>query len=135
MKRMIRVFRFLAYFILVYSIYGQPDTSEFRSIYYPGFTFRLDSLNRLKNLRLNASFINDTSSIWIRTRMQLNGFVFEQDPIKNNFQSSILNPLRQEYLDSQSNSELKYVLGMLQAGAVGYLTYEHLKKYGFLKKN
>jgi hypothetical protein len=135
MKKMKRVFKFLAYFMFVCSIYGQSDTSEIKLIYSPGFTFRIDSLSRLNNLQSITTFLNDTSSIWIRTRMQLNGFMSEQDPQKNNFRPSILNPLRQIYLDSQNMSGLYYVLGMVQAGAFGYFAYEHLKKYGFLKKN
>lgn len=65
----------------------------------------------------------------------MNGFTSEQNPMKNNFQTSILNPLQQQYSDSQSMSVLNYMLGLVQAGACGYLVYEHLKKYGFLKKN
>jgi hypothetical protein len=65
--------------------------------------------------------------------MQLNEFISGQDPIKSNFQLSILNPLQQQYSISQNMSALKYILGIVQTGAVGYLAYEHLKKYGFLK--
>jgi hypothetical protein len=28
---------------------------------------------------------------------------------------------------------VRYVLGMAQAGAVGYMAYRHIKKYGFWK--
>ena len=38
-------------------------------------------------------------------------------------------PLQQQYSDSQSMSVLNYMLGIVQAGACGYLAYEHLKKY------
>jgi hypothetical protein len=67
--------------------------------------------------------------------MQLNGFITEQDPMKSNFQTSILNPLHKQYLNSQNISVLNYMLGIVQTGACGYFLYEHLKKYGFLKKN
>jgi hypothetical protein len=67
--------------------------------------------------------------------MMLSGYLSEQDSVKNNFQISILNPLQQQYLNSQNMSVWNYMLGMVQAGAFGYLAYEHLKKYGFLKKN
>lgn len=132
MKMMMRIFKFLVYFIFVCSIYGQSET---HLNYSPGFTFRIDSLNRLNNLQQVTSFVNDTSLIWIRTRMQMNGFLPEQNPMKSNFQKSILNPLQQQYLNSQNMSVLNYMLSLVQAGAFGYLAYEHLKKYGFLKKN
>jgi hypothetical protein len=135
MKMMMRIFKFLVYCIFVCSIYGQSDTSEIRLNYSPDFTLRIDSLNRLTNLNQYTSFVNDTSLIWIRTRMQLNGFMSEQNPMMSNFQTSILNPMQQQYLDSQNMSVLNYMLSIVQAGAFGYLAYEHLRKYGFLKKN
>ncbi len=75
----------------------------------------------------------DSTSILLRTRMQL-GEMINDDPIKANFNSSILNPLHERYLESQNMKELKYILGAVQAGAVGYMAYQHLKKYGFLKR-
>jgi len=133
MKMMMRIYKFLAYCIFVCSIYGQSDTTEMHLNYSPGFTLRIDSLNRLNNLQPLTFLLKDTSLIWISTRMQLNEFISGQDPIKSNFQLSILNPLQQQYSISQNMSALKYILGIVQTGAVGYLAYEHLKKYGFLK--
>jgi hypothetical protein len=49
-------------------------------------------------------------------------------------QSDILNALSQQYNASQSLKTFKYILEAVQAGAVGYLAYQHLKKYGFLKR-
>ena len=81
----------------------------------------------------SSAFSFDKSSIMLRTRLQLGEMIIE-DPIKTNFRLSILNPLHEKYVESQSMKELKYILGAVQAGAVGYLAYQHLKKYGFLKK-
>lgn len=80
-----------------------------------------------------SAFSFDKSSIMLRTRLQLGEMIIE-DPIKTNFRLSILNPLHQKYVESQSMKELKYILGAVQAGAVGYMAYQHLKKYGFLKR-
>lgn len=74
----------------------------------------------------------DKTSIMLKTRLQL-GEMMNENPIKSNFRSGILNPLHEAYSQSQSMKELKYILGMVQAGAVGYMAYQHLKKYGFLK--
>ena len=92
--------------------------------------FNFDALNSLK---LSRGFLDDSSSIWILTRMQLAG-ITNQDDGQNNFQTNILKPLQDKYADMQSMKELKYILGAVQLSAVGYLAYLHLKKYGFLKR-
>lgn len=81
----------------------------------------------------SSALLSDSTSIMLRTHLLL-GEIISEDPIKTNFRSSILNPLHQQYVESQSMKELKYILGMIQTGAVGYLAYQHLKKYGFLKR-
>ena len=81
----------------------------------------------------HSSFPLDSTSILLRTRMCLEEII-NDDPVKANFNSSILHPLHEQYVESQSMKELKYILGMVQAGAVGYMAYQHLKKYGFLKR-
>ncbi len=85
----------------------------------------------LAELKLNASFINDSTSIMIRTRMQLGSFFnnsLEAQP--NNYLSSYY----QNYLAEDKYKIVKQILGAVQMGAVGYLAYLHLTKYGFLKK-
>lgn len=89
--------------------------------------------NELNNLKINSYFIDDSSSIWMRTRMQLAG-MFDRDNSNRNMQSDILNALSRQYSASQSLKTLRSILGAVQVGAVGYLAYQHLKKYGFLKK-
>lgn len=95
------------------------------------YSFNFDNLS---DLHLNTRFLNDTSSIWIQTRMRLAGNVNQQDEIQNNLQLNILNPLQEKYADLQSMKTLKSILGAVQLSAVGYLAYLHLKKYGFLKR-
>lgn len=103
------------------------------SNYFYNQSSYLFNLNDMRNLKLSRSFLNDTSSIWMLTRMQLAGII-NQDEIQNNLQMNILNPLQEKYSDLQSMKVLKYFLGTVQLSAVGYLAYLHLKKYGFLKK-
>jgi hypothetical protein len=105
--------------------------------------FLNDELNRnLSNPNsLNKDFTNfqtrnlslDTSSIWLQARMQV-GETVNDDQIKSNFNLSVLNPLRQQLSDIESMKVMKYILTTVQVGAVGYLAYQHIKKYGFLKK-
>lgn len=93
----------------------------------------LDFIGDFNKIPFYSTFIDDTTSLWIKTRLQLSSFN-NQTSSTNNFQSNLLNPLYDQYLKSQSLKTLKYILGSVQVGAVGYLVYKHLKKYGFLKK-
>ncbi len=42
-------------------------------------------------------------------------------------------PFYKQYLENSKIDPIRYVLGMAQAAAVGYLAYRHIKKYGFWK--
>jgi hypothetical protein len=42
-------------------------------------------------------------------------------------------PFYNRYLENSKLDPVRYVLGMAQAAAVGYLAYRHIKKYGFWK--
>ncbi|TSA28897.1 MAG: hypothetical protein D4R68_03305 [Ignavibacteriales bacterium] len=114
------------------SLKNHETTLNFSNYFYNQtlYTFNFDDLSSLK---FSPGFLNDSSSIWIQTRMQL-ARIINQDEILNNFQMNILNPLSEKYADVQSLKEWKYILGAVQLSAVGYLAYLHLKKYGFLKK-
>lgn len=89
--------------------------------------------NELNNLNINSKFSNDTSSIWLSTRMQLSRMI-NQENFGGSLQSNILNPLNQQYNATQRMKLFKSILGAVQVGAVGYLAYQHLKKYGLLKR-
>ncbi len=42
-------------------------------------------------------------------------------------------PFYNRYLESTKIDPIRYVLGMAQAAAVGYMAYRHIKKYGYWK--
>ena len=42
-------------------------------------------------------------------------------------------PLYNRYLENSKLDPVRYVLGLAQAAAVGYMAYRHIKKYGFWK--
>jgi hypothetical protein len=42
-------------------------------------------------------------------------------------------PLYNRHLESSNLDPVRYVLGLAQAAAVGYMAYRHIKKYGFWK--
>lgn len=73
----------------------------------------------------------DTSTLQLRTEMIIS------QSLRNNFTSEgndfyFLTPLYKKYLEESKFNSVRYVLGMAQLGAVGYLTYRHIKKYGFI---
>jgi len=136
------IYKFVIFLMICNLLVAQSKTDslnnqEPRQIFFNYFynqtpySFNFDGLN---DLHLNTRFLNDTSSIWIQTRMRLAGNVNQQDEIRNNLQLNILNPLQEKYADLQSMKTLKSILGAVQLSAVGYLAYLHLKKYGFFKK-
>ena len=76
-------------------------------------------------------FNDNPSTIWLRTSLLISnnskqaGF----DEIHTHFTS----PLYQQYLRDSEFDMVRYVLGLAQASAVGYMAYRHIKKYGFWK--
>lgn len=81
----------------------------------------------------NNPMIYDSSSALLAAKLYISNSA-ENDPIKNNFTASVLNPLKQQFAESQNLKELKAILGAVQLGAVGFLAYKHIKEYGFLKE-
>ena len=77
----------------------------------------------------NLSGVNDSATVWLRTRMAMmnNGFGIEENPVSI---SDMLHPYLNFYIESKNISLLRRVLGMAQLGAVDYLAYKHIKKYG-----
>jgi hypothetical protein len=107
---------------------------SFSGFFSPRSGFAGDFLpDGMNNLQFNSLRAIDSSSVWMRARLQLSGMAGAQ-PFGDEVKSNLLSPLSQQFTASQRMKELKYILGTIQAGAVGYLAYQHLKKFGFLKK-
>jgi hypothetical protein len=142
-----RVFSFLFAIILVGTIGSRAQTiskgTKTDTLKASVDSFLNEELNRNTSapITIHRNFSNlpvqnipiDTSSLWLQTRMLLNEPI-NDDPMKSNFKASILNPLSQQFANIESMKTLKYILATVQVGAVGYLAYQHIKKYGFLKK-
>ena len=64
-----------------------------------------------KEIKMSVPIDGDPQTVWLRTSLAI---------ANTDLQDSKFDPV-------------KYALGMVQAGAVGYLAYKHIKKYGFLK--
>jgi hypothetical protein len=78
---------------------------------------------------LNSSKFDTTQngSIWLRMRLAVTNSI-DQNNIDS--RSNLLQPYYNYYMQGKGISLFRQVLGMAQLGAVGYLAYKHLKKYG-----
>lgn len=81
------------------------------------------------NLKMNISIAGDPNTVWLRTSLSISNTEISNQ----NFSPHFLSSLEKKYYEDSKFNPVRYVLGMAQAGAVGYLAYKHIKKYGFLK--
>ena len=98
-----------------------------------------DSTNKFNNgLKFygNGYQLNQYSfdgSIWTKTLGMLNA-VNNNNYISPSVSKNMLVPLRLQYMDTQKLSLVREILGAAQMTAVGIMAYEHIRKYGFIKK-
>lgn len=83
----------------------------------------------LYNMKLSVSPDGDSQTIWLRTSI----LISQRADLTNETPNNLLSPLYTQYIESTKFNPIRYVLGVAQAGAVGYLAYKHIKKYGFFK--
>jgi hypothetical protein len=79
----------------------------------------------------NMQDYNNPSTIWLRTELELSSSLPIQKKTGTN--RHFTSTLYQQYLEESKFDPVRYLLGIAQIGAVGYLTYKHIKKYGFWK--
>lgn len=99
------------------------------------FEYQLENQNYLSDINssfFKKSFLNDSSSAWLRAKMMIGSFN-NQDEIFSDAAAKMTAPMFNDYLNSQKLATLKAILGSVQAGAAAYFAYRHIKKYGFLK--
>lgn len=75
-------------------------------------------------------FDDNPSTVWLRTELIISNSSQQSNGDVNTFFTA---PLYQRYLQDSEFDMVRYVLGAVQAGAVGYMAYRHIKKYGFWK--
>ena len=121
-------------------IYAQTETEVFKDsvLRYQGiipafnFNYSFNDLIHYNNpdfIQDNLPFYNDSSTIWLRTEMAISSsLLFQEKTGANQHFTSIL---YQKHLEDSKFDPVRYVLGMAQLGAVGYLVYKRIKKYGF----
>jgi hypothetical protein len=82
-----------------------------------------------KDMKMNVPLDGDPNTVWLRTSLAVSNTKYTDQKFSPHF----LSPLEKQYLENSKFNPLQYALGMVQAGAVGYLAYKHIKKYGFFK--
>ncbi|MBE0539205.1 MAG: hypothetical protein IH620_05785 [Ignavibacterium sp.] len=82
-----------------------------------------------KDMKMSIPLDGDPQTVWLRTSLA----IANTENTGEDFSQHFLYPLEKQYLENSKFDPVKYALGMVQAGAVGYLAYKHIKKYGFLK--
>jgi len=75
-------------------------------------------------------FDDNPSTVWLRTELLISN---NSQPGGGEVNTFFTAPLYQQYLRDSEFDMVRYVLGAVQAGAVGYMAYRHIKKYGFWK--
>jgi hypothetical protein len=75
-------------------------------------------------------FEDNPSNVWLRTELLISNNSQSEFGEVNTFFTA---PLYQQYLEESKLDMVRYILGTVQAGAVGYMAYRHIKKYGFWK--
>jgi hypothetical protein len=88
----------------------------YRERYYSDFHIPLDE---------------DKATIQLRTEMIIRQSV-GQGYFTTDESFYFLSPLYNKYIEESKFNPVKYVLGIAQLSAVGYLAYRHIKKYGFI---
>ncbi len=97
--------------------------SEFYNFYSP-LEIPLTQSNKLVE--------GDNSTIWLRTEMALS-YSSTFNTSSTEIPGDLMLPLYNQYLENSKTDPIKYIRGLGQPAAVGYLAYRHIKKYGFWK--
>ncbi len=91
-----------------------------------------DIYRELNYMRMNLNINDDPNTIWMWTKLSITA-----NESSNNYSGespgSMLEPLHQQFLENSRLNPVRYVLGIAQTAAVGYLAYQHIKKYGLFK--
>jgi len=93
----------------------------------------LDFFLDLKSLDKTFLLNTDPNTKWLWTSYAISNSSQATFQSNENF-DDMTRPLYQKYIEDSKFNPFRYALGMMQVGAVGYLAYKHIKKYGFLKK-
>ena len=105
---------------------GIVNSLENMRLRFEEFDFYRD---KYQNIQIQTN--KDTNTLQLWTEMIIKS-VSGKRPDSNGVDFYFLSPLYNKYLEESKFNPVKYVLGMAQLSAVGYLAYKNIKKYGFI---
>ena len=134
MKRSKITFVLCFVFLLAFNIYAQEKPSIKM---YDTLNIKTD-IGYKTSGNLSANIINPQQFLYqekdflkLRAKINAPSLGEIQKPLVTLTPQNILSPLYSQYLEDQKNDTWRSILGTLQVGAVGYLAYKHIQKYGF----
>ncbi len=128
-------------FIFIISLFAYPQESQKDSLNIKEIKANLKLLNDFELYYSLNNIENNTNEIPVNSNPKTIGLwtsfaVSQPDERKvlpEETKSFMLSPLYIRYRDDSKFNSVRYILGMAQTAAVGYMAYVHLKKYGFIK--
>ncbi len=93
---------------------------------------QFDLYRDLNSVNHDLPVNSDPNTVWLWTSYAVSKSEFHNEQYGET-PGNISRFLYIEYLEESEFNPVKYALGAVQVGAVGYLAYLHIKKYGFLK--
>lgn len=135
MKALLKIFSYIILFH--FSSHAQEVIDSVRINHEhirQNFLFMLDDINfrlELQSLNKDIMLNTDPKTQWLWTTYALSNEETFQPRMRFDDMTS---SLHKKYLEDSKFNPVRYVLGVMQTGAVAYLAYKHIKKYGFLRK-
>ncbi|MGB8319940.1 MAG: hypothetical protein WCE54_17540 [Ignavibacteriaceae bacterium] len=123
--------------VLIYSQENNYDLLNLKQTLSTQFNLMSDfnfyfSLSNIQNSSNDMPVIINPKTIGLWTSFAVSkSYMGEAMPVTT--KSFMLTPLNIKYGEDTKFNSVRYILGMAQTAAVGYMAYIHLKKYGFLK--
>jgi len=121
--------------IMIFSIQLFPQEIHKDTVRLHLYELQNPSLTRYDDFTIEIpQFIPETAydkesiklfSSYLLSTMSKEGFFYARTG------ADILSNYHKIYIENSKINPVKYILGMAQLGAVGYLAYRHIKKHGF----
>jgi hypothetical protein len=131
---------FLLFLIFSFYIYPQENkrdsvqrASPFDSLQKLQTKFEeFEIYRQLNYMKLNIPATGDSNTVWMWTRLAISNSSYT-DSFPGEFASDMITPLSLQFRENSKLNPVRYILGMAQTAAAGYLLYRHIKKYGLFK--
>lgn len=129
-------------FITIFSgcIYPQPNERDsikkitsFNSLQKIQTKFdEFEIYRELNYMKLRIPVTSDSNTVWMWTKLVISNPDNPEFP-RGDSPKDWIKPLHEQFIEASKLNPVRYILGMAQTAAVGYLVYQHIKKYGLFK--